>query len=245
MSSNIFEKNEDPVTSTQTDPLAELTTKLAEIKNEAGEPKYNDLNTALDALVESQKYIPTLKEEKERLEKELEEVRSSSSARENIEEVVKQLLNEAGERDADPRSDLTEESVAKLVDKTLQERTHEQQLKDNLSMVSNSLTEQFGDEKVAREEMAKKASALGISTEKMAQLAQESPQVVISLFGGQKASTPTPTTTSTVNTTAFKPAEKPLEKPSKSLLAGASSNDQKDFMLKIKEDVYKKHGIVT
>ena len=41
---------------------------LGSIKNERGEPKYKDVQTALDALKHSQDFIPQLKIEKEQLE---------------------------------------------------------------------------------------------------------------------------------------------------------------------------------
>ena len=54
--------NSNPPTPSSNDQLANL---LTGIKNERGEPKYKDVQTALEALRHSQEYIPTLKQEKE------------------------------------------------------------------------------------------------------------------------------------------------------------------------------------
>jgi hypothetical protein len=67
--------------------------------------------------------------------------------------------------------------------------------------------------------------------------------LVLELFNTSAPKGPTPTTSS-VNTSGFKPQEQDaLKRPEKSLLSGATSKQQAEFMRQIKERVYARNGI--
>jgi hypothetical protein len=68
--------------------------------------------------------------------------------------------------------------------------------------------------------------------------------LVLELFKAQGVKTPNPTTGS-VNIPAYprKDTDGPIEKTAKSMLLGSNSKQDKEYMLRIQERVYAKHGI--
>ena len=227
--------------------LAPELQKLMEIKNENGEPKYATIEKAVDALAESQKYIPSLQADKERLERELAELKAKQESQASLEDTVAKLLeNREANRPADQQaSSLNEESVAEIVRREQQKIANEAKYTENANKVQSALISRFGDEAKAKEEIAKKAAELGTTPEKMGALAAESPEMVLSLFSAN-GSNPVAPNTSTVNTATLKSPETfDVAAPEKSLLAGATAKDQEDYMKQIKEAVYKKYEVVA
>ena len=246
MSDNPFSSETPPA---ETPPaeitIDTLTTKLADIKNEEGGVKYSDLSKALDALKESQSYIPNLKKEKEALEKELAEVKANSEKQESVEEVVQRLLEKQTKKTEEPAHQqeiktLGEDDVAAIVSKTLTDAKTQEQLKVNEDTVAKALNEKFGEK--SKEVVAAKAKELGMTPERIGELAAENPNIVLSLFStSTKLTTPSE---STVNTSQFQGRpQQELQKPEKSLLSGATANEQKAFMQEIKKRVYERHGV--
>ena len=79
-------------------------------------------------------------------------------------------------------------------------------------------------------------------TQALQQLSQSSPSAALALFQAAPTAAPSVTTGSyNMQTTAHKEPE--IQKPEKSLLRGASTNDQIEFLRQIRESVYKKHGV--
>ena len=67
--------------------------------------------------------------------------------------------------------------------------------------------------------------------------------MVLALFNVQASQGAKPTTGSVSIPSSYKPPREELKRPEKSLLSGATSKDQAEFMRKIKEDVYAKYGV--
>jgi hypothetical protein len=215
---------------------------LLTIKNENGEPKYKTVEDALKALANSQAFIPQLLQEKKTVEEELKQLREQASKAASIEEVLSKLTANTEKKPEDetpPASGLSAEAVAELVRKELQAVSSKTQQEKNLAEVNNSLKQKFGDK--AKEVLAAKAAELGSSVEELGELSKKSPAMVLALFNSQKH-TITPTTPSSFNLPRTS-SEPELEKPSKSLLLGATSRDQKEYLSRIKERVYKRHNI--
>lgn len=233
-----------PVEKPEDNPLL---TKLMEIKNEKGEPKYDSLEKAIEALSASQSYIPTLKTELEAKEAELAELKAKQESSESVEQIVEKLLQK-NQTPAEPITTgepkgLDEESVAAIVRKEQERLAKQAEVDANASKVTKILTEKYGDK--TKEEVAKKAVELGMTVEKLGELAMEAPDAVLRLFTIGDIKSPAPSS-SDVNTFSFlKAPDTELEKPSKSLLSGASSKDQAAYMKQIKDEVYKKHGVTT
>ena len=222
---------------------------LATIKNEEGVQKYATVDKALEALNASQTYIPQLKDENSKLQAELEALKAQQAKSENVEDVVDKLLKarEEAQPKADPQTaSLSEEQVANIVRAEQEKIAKNAAAQANRDVVSQSLTNTFGDK--AQEEIAKKAAELGTTVEKIGELAAESPQMVIQLFSQGGTPAPSHVPSSTVNTAQLKNQEVTLEnipRPEKSLLSGATAEDQEAFMRQIKAAVYKKYDVTA
>ena len=233
--------HDDLFNSKPQDTPASPTDLLMAIKNENGEPKYKTVEDALKALANSQAFIPQLLQEKKTVEEELKQLREQASKQASIEEVLKKLTantEKKPEEETPPASGLSAEAVAELVRKELQAVNSKTQQEKNLTEVNNSLKQKFGDK--AKEVLAAKAAELGSTVEELGELSKKSPAMVLALFNQQKT-TVTPTTSSF--NLPRSSAEPELEKPSKSLLLGATSRDQKEYMMKVKERVLKRHNV--
>jgi hypothetical protein len=214
---------------------------LASIKNDAGEPKYKTIEDALKALANSQAFIPTLLNEKKSVEEELNKLREEAKKVSSIEEVLAKLTANTDNtpKPVDPPvSGLSPEAVAELVRKTLAEETFSKAAQENYNKVQSTLIGKFGDKTQA--EVARKAAELGTSPEKLGELARTAPAMVLALFNSPRS--PVNPSSNSINLPT-NPQLPTLEAPTKSLLLGATSRDQKEYMLKVKEAVWKRHNI--
>ena len=118
----------------------------------------------------------------------------------NKQDYSKTLLDQLHEQAADPTTaklgepsnnsstnsqnttaSLSEDDLKSLVEKTLTEREKGTALANNLSLVDQELEKSFGTE--AKTKVANKAKELGMSMERMREIAAESPQAFFSLIG--------------------------------------------------------------
>ena len=215
---------------------------LKEIKDENGRQKYNSVQDALNALTHSQNHIRTLEEERKKERDRIAELEEVASRVATVEDTVKNLLT----RNQDPDRQTTEavfdeNKVADLVRKTIEADHMVATRTANRQKVSTMLAEKFGDK--ASEMVVKKAQSLGTTPERLGNLAEESPELVFSLFNGERGPTPGGPTTPDVNIPSKPVNQDGPPKPEKSLLAGATSAEQAEFMRKIKANVYKRLGV--
>jgi len=218
---------------------------LSAIKNERGEQKYDSVPKALEGLQHSQSFIAQLKQESETLRQELEKVKAEMTKRESVEDVVARLTASQG-NPATPESVLDEQKAAALFERMLQETRTKESLESNVKSVQQELVSKFGSSEAAQKAVVQKAQALGTTPEEIGKLSAQNPKMVLELFNSvQRAHTGAPPTPS-VNTDSFlgtPPKDDGLQKPEKSLLAGATYKEQLEYLKKIREDVYKRHGI--
>lgn len=222
-------------------PVVSPTDLLASIKNEAGEQKYKTVEDALKALASSQAFIPQLLGEKKQVEDELVVLREKVSKIDNIEDVIKKLTaNDSKQVETPPASGLSAEAVQELVQKSLQNAKQVEVQATNLATVDNALKQKFGEK--TKEVVAAKAAELGTTPEELGELAKKSPAMVLAYFVTPKNPSFTPTTSSVslpkVTNETFE-----VSRPAKSVLLGATSNDQKAHFLEHKAAVYKKYNI--
>ena len=242
MDDNVFNSGEPKVPEAPKTPETP-SDPLASILNENGEPKYKTVDDALKALAHSQAFIETLKTEKSTVESELNTLRESASKAATIEEVLKKLSAkdepEAPKVETPPVGGLSEEAVAELVRSQLAGLESAKAQATNVEKVQNTLKQKFGEKTV--EVVRAKAQELGITPEKLGELSSSSPDLVLALFGSKPSSAPT---TGSVHIPNHTPQSE-LERPTKSLLIGASGKEQKEYMKKVKDEIYKKHGITA
>lgn len=217
---------------------------LNNIKNDSGAPKYDSVPKALEALAHSQQFIPQLKADLQNKEAEIAQLKAQLAQTQSVEEVVSRLTQQqqAQVRDEPTQaSGLDEAAIMNLVKNVLNQTKQQESAQSNVSKVQEALTAKYGDK--VTEVLEAKAKELGTTRQELGALASRNPNMVLALFGTQAAPAAKPTTGSVNIPASYVPERQPLARPEKSLLSGATSKDQTEFMRKIKEEVYAKHGI--
>lgn len=218
--------------------------QLFAIKNERGEPKYTSLSTALDALKHSQEYIPQLKTQNEQYQAELDRLKQELEKRASLEEQLSRFTTTRQPEPAAPTSEpakaFDENAIQDMVQRTLNQERAKTTANQNLSEVRGALVAKFGDK--APEEVASRASELGLTMEQVDAMAASSPKALLQLFN---ASAPSPTSAPQRSSVTLPegPRQEGVKHPGKSLLRGAKTADVMDFMRQIREEVYRKNGI--
>ena len=240
-----FNSNTSQATPEQTPaPTSAFTDQLGMIKNESGEQKYTDVPKALDALAHSQAYIPQLKSEAEAKDVEIARLTEELNKRSSVEDVVSKLTAQQAQPETTPQvSGLNEQEVLNLVQNFSANQSAQSVAANNEKTVSDSLFSKFGDK--TSEVVASKAAELGMSVEGLQKLSQSSPQAALQLFQVQGVTQAPRTTMGSVNIPPTMLQEDVLQPPEKSLLRGASTKDQVEYIRQIKARVYKKHDIQT
>ncbi len=244
MSDSLFSQESSTQNAPEQSSVDALATKLFAIKNEQGEPKYDSLEKALGALDASQKFIPQLKDENERLKEQLAALQADLSKREAVEDVISRFTSSRQPQDPEHTSEapkgLDEAAVQEMLQRTLSEREKQTVASQNINSVRNALVAKYGEK--AQEQVTAKAKELGLSMQQLDQLAASSPQAVLSWFQASPTSSAAPLR-STVSLPQNR-APEGLKAPEKSLMrGGASGKDLAEFMAKIKQEVYRENDI--
>jgi len=173
----------------ETKPVESYVTKLAEAKGD----NWKDPEVLAKGKLEADSHI-------EQLERQLSEMKEDLGKQ----DYAKQLLDELQNKAADPTTanaampnnntggtsegntnpSLSEDDLKSLVEKTLSAREKDGLVKQNLSIVDQELEKSYGTE--AKATVQKKADELGISIERMQEIAAESPNAFFSLIGEPK-----------------------------------------------------------
>jgi len=218
--------------------------KLLTITRPDGTPKYETVEAALDAIKFQNEHIARIEADNALLAEKAKE-------NETLQETIKRLggnMN-ANEKPAVPAAnggqdaEAAEELVKKILNQTLSERDQVTQAVNNIKQVQDTLIAKYGPEKT-RELVANKAKELGTTQEKLKQLSATDPKLVLQLFANPQNAAPS-ANTSTVKSLFTPPASDDIKRPEKSLISGrgATTQNQVDFMKKIREKVYKENGI--
>lgn len=247
MSDSLFTAPVEPTQAPAEQPSASIdafANQLFAIKNERGEPKYTSLSTALDALKHSQEYIPQLKTQNEQYSAELERLKAELEKRASLEEQLAKFTTtrqpEPAEPTSEPAKAFDENALQDMVQRTLNQERAKTAATQNLSEVRGALVAKFGDK--AQEEVANRASALGLSMEQVDAMAATSPKALLQLFNASAPATTSAPQRSSV-TLPEDQRQEGVKHPGKSLLRGAKTADVMDFMRKIREEVYRENGI--
>jgi len=180
-------KETDQIEQTQEDTQTQESylQKLVQAKGE----NWSNPEVQAKGKLEADGYISNLESQLTELREEL-----------NKQDYSKTLLDQLQEQAADPTTaklgepsnnsstnsqnttaSLSEDDLKSLVEKTLTEREKGTALANNLSLVDQELEKSFGTE--AKTKVANKAKELGMSMERMREIAAESPQAFFSLIG--------------------------------------------------------------
>ena len=226
-----------------------LATKLASITNEKGEPKYANVDVALDALKNSQDYIPSLKNELASKDAELAEIRAQMAETQGMvkaqEELVRLMQTQQTTAQPEPMvapqpaSSQDTVDINSLVQAAFQAHQQQTVANENLNEVNKALASQYGDKAV--EVLQTKAQELNTTPEAIQEMAKQNPTMALKLLGTEK---PKAMSYGGTNTAAWPtPKVEPLTAPAKSMLAGAKQSEIKDFMKAVQAEIYREHGI--
>lgn len=235
---NVKPQTPAPTITPQANPNDLFTDQLAAIKNSDGAPKYDSVEKAIEALQHSQQYIPELQSKMTSQETLISELTAKLEASQSVQDIITKQTTPI---EVTPTSapSFSEQDIEALVTKQLEQRNATTQADTNASTVNTTLTNKYGAN--AQAEIASKAKQLGMKPSELGELAKKNPTMVLALFG-EKLGVSNPSM-GTVVAPMTPPTIEPLTRPSKSVLSGATSKEQGALMSKIREEIYRKHGI--
>jgi HD-GYP domain-containing protein (c-di-GMP phosphodiesterase class II) len=218
--------------------------KLLDIKREDGSPKYESVEDALDALKASQEHIRNIEAENAQL-------KTKASESDQLKETLARLQENKNVNEEKPsdktntNGGLSEEAAAALIEKTLERKQQETAAINNIKSVQDQIIQKYGSREKAQEFIVNKSKELNISPEDLKTLSARSPNAALALLG-EAVKPSTQINTSSVRLPNTTPTED-LKAPDVSLLAGrgATTKNQKDFIMRAKEKVYKELGITN
>lgn len=177
-------------TTETTEPTESFVAKLVEAKGE----NWKDPEVLAKGKLESDRYISELEAQLNQLredlkkedyaEKILQEIRNKATESNTVNQSLPNNDTVGTAQDDTPQSSLSEEDLKSLVEKTLTEREMQSTVAQNLKVVDEELVKQYGTE--AQKTIAKKSEELGISMERMKEIASESPTAFFALIGEGK-----------------------------------------------------------
>lgn len=232
-------KNDNAAPSAQVDIFVE---KLMGITREDGSPKYESVEQALDALKVSQEHIA-------RIERENAEYRTRAEQADHLKETLEKLKRDNNMSDVKPLDDqsnkggLSKEEAAKIAEQTWEQKKQEETAISNIKTVQDAIIQRVGSREKAQEFVLNKAKELGISAERLKYISAESPNAALALLG-ESVKTPTTPNISSVRV-PNSPSTEELKAPDVSILSGrgATGRNQIDHLRRVKEKVYKEHGL--
>lgn len=245
MSDDIFGSASTQTTTTTQPATQDVGSLLATIKNDSGEQKYQTVEDALKALQHSQQYIPELKTKLSAYEQQIADAQAQLEKASKIDDVLARLAagtgtGDGGDNHAAPGLD--EQTVIQLVQTQLAELETKKLARSNADVVKATLTTKYGDK--TAEVVQAKAAELGTTAKLLGDLAEKSPQLVLSLFGAPTVQNLNPSKSSV----SVPPINKPsgdVQKPTKSILSGSTAKEQAAHFAEHRKAIYEKYGVTT
>jgi len=163
----------------------ELTDYIARLKEAKGE-NWEDPQTIAKGYLNAQQHI-------DQLEAELKDLRENSQKKDWAEEVISKLdqrqpasrepgrEQNAGASEQDTPSSTSAEDIKSLIVETLTEEESKRTKAQNLATADAQLNQLFGTE--AKEMLTKKAQEVGMTVDRLKELAEESPTAFFTLIG--------------------------------------------------------------
>lgn len=235
-------------TITNHSPNDALVDLLRSITNENGEPKYDSVEKAIEALRHSQEHIRRLEDERKRQDEELNRMREDEANKESVEQIVDRILAAKDKPNTPVQatplqngSVVDENAVGEVVQRIINTQRAKEAEASNYQSVQSALIQKYGDK--VGEVIAAKASELGTTPEEIGALAKKSPKMVLSLFNTSAVKSSSPVTSS-VNL-PLTPENREPERPKleKSILQGATMKDQMDAFARSKAYTKQRLGV--
>ena len=247
MTDDIFsDKAQQPEEKSEPTFEEKVAQQLASLKREDGSQMFDSVEKALESLAHAQKYIPELKGKLSEKEKEVEELNIKVEKSATVEDVLSRITNSKSE--APDNTEVKEgknEDIGELVKKHLENERAKEKKEANRSQVNEALMAKFGDAEAAKLALDAKAKELGVGTDFLISMADQSPKALLAYFNtAAPSSTPSPTTSS-VNLRKDNAAHQPAGELQEFSLSRTNSRDQVEMMKKIKENVDKQFDVTV
>lgn len=196
----------EQTTATDTDQATEDNSNQDYVKTlvEAKGETWQDPQAIAKGYLSAQEYIAQLEAQTKELKEDLTKQDYAKTLLEQLQEkganpqansVVKE---DTGQENTTPK--FSEDELKSLVNATLEERTAEEKASKNLQAVDSKLSELFGDK--ANSVVEAKGKELGLSKDRMKELAAESPEAFIRLVGDVQSRKDNSVPSSQLNTNA-------------------------------------------
>jgi hypothetical protein len=171
-------------------PQLSFLNKLVETKGE----HWRDPETLAKGKLEADSYINDLESQLAQLREDLskqdyaktllEQLQNKATETTNVKSEVRSNNNNSGaETEGNTSREVSEDTLKSLVEQTLTERERNNTVKQNLDSVNRQLEDKFGTE--AKSKIERKSRELGISVQRMQEIASESPSAFFTLIGEQ------------------------------------------------------------
>ena len=179
----------EQVTTETSPPQESFVAKLVEAKGE----NWNNPEVLAKGKLEADGYIRTLEEQMAQMREDLKKQDYSAQLLEQLKgkaadpttaNTAMPNNNTGGTVQENTNSNVSEADLKSLVERTLSERDRESEIKQNLSLVDQELESSFGTEALNR--VKEKSKELGISMQRLQEVAAESPNAFFSLIGEPK-----------------------------------------------------------
>lgn len=233
--------NSETPNPSQPNPFAD---QLSGIKNENGEPKYKDVEAALNALSQSQQHIKTLESERATQGQELDQARQDLAKMGSIDDFVKKISPNAAPTNPSETpvvSSLSEEKVVSILQEQMQ-RTQEVQVQDaNLKSVIAQLSQIHGEK--ASSMIKQKAVEMNTTPQALQDLAKSNPAMALAVLGGGTSS-PTQPSRGTTIPPISSPDDNPIPKWDRGIARGGLTNSElMERVAEAKKYTYKRLGL--
>lgn len=170
--------------------------QLNSITDEAGEQKYKDVMTALEALKHSQNHIKTLQEENL-------QYRESQVEQQTLEQALQNVsANTEVQAPTSQETKIDAEQLKGITLDTLMEYEKGKTEAANKQAVEDTLVNHFGDSEKAKKALVDRATELGVEVSVMSSLAAKSPAAALAYFN-ISPSTSKPSKEGSINTEAL------------------------------------------
>ena len=175
---------------------------VEKLVKERGE-QWKDPEFIAKGKIEADRFIEDLKRQNEELRQELgkqdysKELLSQLQAKAANPVNANPVVNQDGANKVETKTTISEDELKRLVETTLTERERTASASQNVKVVTDKLQELFGTE--AQAKVQEKAKELGMTLERMEEIAKESPSAFFALVG-EKVTTPKVFNSGTINT---------------------------------------------
>ena len=182
MSDDVFAKTEGQEvegteSTVETSPLAQL---VGEDK------KFKSLDDLAHGKLESDKFIEQLQGELKQVREQMAELEDAASKKATVSELVDAVKNANKKVDEEGNQPVSEEQLKEMVNSIMDGRYEKQTRLTNYQQANQSVLDKFnGDVEAARAYTAERAKQLGITTDKLRALGEESPSAFRQLMDVQ------------------------------------------------------------